>query len=254
MNEMLVNDIRCICVLGILLFTGIGTIQEGFLTVYRRIRHIYLWTDIRYRQLVMAFFTVFSTTVVLYTFDDMQKILTAGTMAEGWFEIGTLPGRIYGAICIITGIFLFVYNYVIFGKGIAKSEKQTRQILAEIVPLNVMALCLILGTAFAGCGLYVADIIFERTALDESYGVGGIIRAGLCMAAVVYMFFDARLAKEKIINLKKLKYSTEERRPVTNVWDAEEKKTKEQKLDDLYYIIGRCGILDRLRRYGLWKW
>ena len=74
------------------------------------------------------------------------------------------------------------------------------------------------------------------------------------MAAVVYMFFDARLAKEKIINLKKLKYSTEERRPVTNVWDAEEKKTKEQKLDDLYYIIGRCGILDRLRRYGLWKW
>lgn len=253
MNAMLINDIRCICVLGILLFMVIYTIREGILTVYRRIRHIYLWTDIRYRQLVMAFFTVFSTTVVLYTFDDMQKILTAGTMAEGWFEIGSLPGRIYGIVCIITGIVLFIYNYVIFGKGIAKSEKQTRQILAEIVPLNVMALCLILGTVTAGCGLYVADVLFEKAALNDPYGAGGLFKASLCMAAVVYMVFDARLAKKRIISLKSLKYSAEKKRPATNVWDTEEMKTKEQKLDDLYYAIGRCSIPDRLRRYGLWK-
>lgn len=249
MNDMVVSDIRCLLALLILLFIAIYTIREGIFTVYRRIRHIYLWTDIRYQQMIMVFFTIFSTSVVLYTFNDLQILLTTGTIAAGWFSINDLPGRIYGIFILCVGGSLLVYNYVLFGRRVVKAKKKGKQILAEMVPLTVMVACLMAAPAAAAYLLRLADYLFQKTATEDAYGVSGIVRASFCIAAFIFMIFDAKLAKRRVIDLKKLTYQAE-RKVSDPIWDEEPEK--EKGLVALHEAIEGSEIKRCLKKYGLW--
>lgn len=249
MNEMVISDIRCLLVLLVLFVIAVYTIREGIFTVYRRLRHIYLWTDIRYQQMIMTFFTIFCTSVVLYTLNDLQTLLTTDTLAAGWFNITELPGKIYGILAACVGVGLFVYNYVLFGSRVVKTKKDGKQILAEMVPLTVITICLMTAPAAATSMLRLVDYVFHKMATEDPYGVSGIVRASFCVAAFIFMIFDAKLAKRTVIDIRKLTGQTE-KKTCAPIWKEEHQK--ESGVAVLYDAVEGSEIKRCLKKYGLW--
>lgn len=250
MNQMIISDIRCICAGAVLFIVAIYTFIEGVFTIPRRIKYIYLWTDVRYMQIIRVFMTMAAIIVVLHTFDDLQAILMVGTMAEGWFGIGRMPQKIFETCCIVIGAVLLVCNYMIFGRNVANSGKKMKQIMIEIIPLNMTALGIILNVILMDLCIRALEIFLEHVMLNAGYEIDAVVKASLCIIVSGYMIFDARLAKKKVINLSSINYETDERIPAMNVWEEDEAKTKREDR----YIMAKDKVNAIIHFYNTGQW